>query len=65
MKGYPPVFAALALCFFAVGIYLTAGFCEWCAFPGILPFATSIGFGPALLSLLIGYIVRKRRQRGD
>jgi hypothetical protein len=65
VKGYPPFFVVLALFFLAVGLYLTAGFCEWCVFPGILPFATFVGFGPALLSLLVGYILRKRgRQEG-
>jgi len=46
MRGYPIIFALVALPFFAAGLYLTAGFCKWCAFPGILPFATFIGFGP-------------------
>jgi hypothetical protein len=63
MKGYPIVFFVLALPFLAIGLYLTAGFCEWCVFPGILPFATFIGFGPALFSLFVGYLIWKRRQR--
>jgi hypothetical protein len=63
VKGYPLAAVFVALPFLAVGLYLTAGFCEWCVFPGILPFATFVGFGPALLSILVGYLLWKRRQR--
>jgi uncharacterized membrane protein len=59
MKSYPLLAVLIALPFLGIGLYLTAGFC----FPGILPFATFVGFGPALLSLLIGFVVWKRRQR--
>jgi hypothetical protein len=63
MKSYPLLAVLIALPFLGIGLYLTAGFCTWCSFPGILPFATFVGFGPALLSLLIGFVVWKRRQR--
>ncbi|MDF3063878.1 MAG: hypothetical protein K0S06_3987 [Microvirga sp.] len=63
MKGYPLVFALIALPFFALGLYLTAGFCRWCVFPGILPFATFVGFGPGLFSLFVGYLIWKRRRQ--
>ena len=63
MKGYPPLAVLIALPFLGIGLYLTAGFCAWCSFPGILPFATFVGFGPALLSLLVGYIIWKLHRR--